>query len=135
MFQRVDNAANAPRPPLRLAPDMVSRKLQVLHFVEHYYALHKVGPSLGEIAAALQTNRTRVQDALRKLASERRIHRVPGARRGIRPINAFEDAVRQLEAAGYIVWSQTMHVFPPATVTNTGLIPAPDLDHDPDADG
>lgn len=87
----------------RLSPQMASRKLQVLAFIRAFYAAHGVGPSLSEMAAAIGSNRSRVQDAIRKLAAEGRIHRAPGQTRGVRPLSAQEEAVRHVRDAGYLV--------------------------------
>ncbi|MBY2957962.1 GntR family transcriptional regulator [Sphingomonadales bacterium 58] len=87
----------------RLSPVMASRKLQVLAFIRRYHEEHGVGPSLSEIAAAVGTNRSRVQDAIRKLEREQRLHRVPGKTRGVTPIGSHEEALRQLQALGYVV--------------------------------
>ncbi|MCW2412022.1 MULTISPECIES: LexA family protein [unclassified Sphingobium] len=102
----------------RLSPLMASRKLQALAFIEQYYAARGAGPSLSELAAALNCNRSRAQDAVRQLAREGRIRHAPGVPRGIRPISAEEEALRRLQAAGYIV-------------TNAGLLPPAVLDHVP----
>ncbi len=87
----------------RLSPVMSNRKLQVLAFIRAYHARHGEGPSLSEIAAACRCSRPRAQDAIRKLAAEGRIHRVPGRPRGVWPIDASDEALRQLAAAGYRV--------------------------------
>lgn len=85
----------------RLSPVMSNRKLQVLSFIRAYHARHGEGPSLSEIAAACRTSRPRVQDAIRKLTAEGRIHRVPGQARGVRPLDEIDEALRQLRAVGY----------------------------------
>ena len=92
----------------RLSPQMASRKLQVLAFIRAYYAAHGVGPSLSEMAAAIGSNRSRVQDAIRKLAAEGRIHRAPGQARGVRPLSAQEEAVRHVRDAGYLVFDPAL---------------------------
>lgn len=126
----------------RLSPVMSNRKLQVLAFIRQYHAAHGEGPSLSEIAQACRTTRPRVQDAIRKLAAEGRIHRVPGKARSVRPIDDIAEALRQLRAVGY-----TLSPPPPAmtlidldaqgrlTVTNTSLPPAPARAHDAEPDG
>lgn len=88
---------------IRLTPTMASRKLQVLDFVQRFYAARGEGPSISEMANALNCARSRIQDAIRKLEREQRIHRVPGKARSISPISSHEEAIRQLEARGYIV--------------------------------
>lgn len=105
-----------------LSPTMVSRKLQVLAFIEHYFAAHGTGPSMGEIAAGCgHINRMRALDAVNALHREGRIHRTIGVARSIRPLTADEEAIRRLQSAGY-------------AVTKTGLHEVPDLDHS-DEDG
>ncbi len=111
----------------RLSPVMVSRKLQVLAFIHRFYGAHGVGPSLGEIAAAVQSNRTRAQAAVRQLAKEGRIHRQPGKARGIRPISVREEAMRVLQAEGWTVLQLE------EGGTNASLSLPPELDHLPDA--
>lgn len=86
----------------RLSPEMASRKNQVLLFIRAYFTTHGVGPSLSEIAAAVGTNRSRVQDAIRKLEREQRVHRQPGKARGVRPISDHAETLRKLEKMGYV---------------------------------
>lgn len=88
---------------IRLTPTMVSRKLQLLDFIRAFYSAHGVGPTITEMANAVQCARSRVQDAVRKLEREQLINRQPGKPRGITPISGHEEAIRQLEAVGYIV--------------------------------
>lgn len=88
---------------IRLTPTMVSRKNQVLAFIRSYYAAHGEGPSITEITHAVHCARSRVHEAIRKLEREQKINRVPGKPHGISPISGHEEAIRQLEAAGYIV--------------------------------
>ncbi|WP_030540573.1 LexA family transcriptional regulator [Sphingobium sp. DC-2] len=123
----------------RLSPEMASRKLQVLAFIRVYHDRHGVGPSLSEMAAAVGTNRSRVQDAIRKLEREQRIHRVPGKTRGVTPIGSHEEALRQLQALGYIVNPGRMEIVHPEAlplldieeaVTNASLPPNPAAAHD-----
>lgn len=87
----------------RLSPEMASRRLQVLAFVRMFHAQHGVGPSLSEMAAAIGTNRARVQGAVRKLAREGRIHYQPGVPRGIRPAESHEEALQLLQSEGWVV--------------------------------
>jgi SOS-response transcriptional repressor LexA len=101
-----------------LSPTMASRKLQVLAFVELFYSARGVGPSLGEISAALDFSRQRAHDLICTLEREGRIERTPGMHRSIRPIAAEQEAVRRLKAAGYVL-------------TNPGLRGRFDLDHIP----
>ncbi len=87
----------------RLSPEMASRKLQVLAFIRLFHAQHGVGPSLGEIAAAVGTTRTRVHDSIRKLAREGRVHHMPGQPRGVRPAETRDEALRVLREEGWII--------------------------------
>ena len=68
------------RSALRQRPEMASLKLLVLKFVQQYIAEWKGSPSLGEIASALATNRTRVRRAIRRLELDGQLVRVPGPR-------------------------------------------------------
>lgn len=120
----------------RLSPEMVSRKLQVLAFIRIFHSQHGVGPSLSEIAAAVGTNRTRVQDAIRKLAREGRVYHVPGQARGVRPVETRDEALRLLRSEGWIVLPDRAEACHPnalplldiveqePAVTNPGLPPA-----------
>lgn len=87
----------------RLSPVMASRKHQVLAFIRIYHRDHGVGPSLSEIAAAVCASRSRVQDAIRKLAREGRLHHRPGETRGVRPAESRDEALRVLRDEGWIV--------------------------------
>lgn len=69
----------------RLSPSMASRANPVLDFIHAYFASHGPGPSLREMAAAIGAGKNRVQDAIRKLAREGRIHYEPGRPRGVWP--------------------------------------------------
>ncbi len=88
-------------PPL--SPVMSNRKLQVLDFIRLFHARHGVGPSLGEIAAAVGTTRTRVHDSIRKLAREGRVHHMPGQTRGVRPAETRDEALRVLREEGWVI--------------------------------
>lgn len=98
---------------IRLTPTMVSRKEQLLVFIRAFYAAHGVGPTVTEMANALYCARSRIQDGIRKLEREQRVHRVPGKMRGITPISSHEEAVRQLEAVGWIVNAGRMELRAP----------------------
>lgn len=116
----------------------------MLGFIRTFYAEHRVGPSHSEIAAALKTNRTRVQAAVRQLAREGRIHRVPGKARGIRPIESMEEALYLLKAEGWTVNVKRLELGHPVldliildlkdAVTNPSLPPPAMLDHIPDVE-
>lgn len=118
--------------PFRLTPTMVSRKLLVLRFIYDYWAENGGSPSFGEIAAALDTNTSRVADAVHSLAAEQRIILLPGAR-GIR-LPDVDEAIRRLRAAGYVVNEDARFAHPQTAavrVMNTGLPLIPALDHIP----
>lgn len=99
---------------IRLTPTMVSRKLQLLDFIRAFYATHGVGPTITEMANALNCVRSRVQEAVRKLEREQLVSRQPGKTRGITPISGHEEAIRKLEAIGYIVNPGRMELTAPA---------------------
>lgn len=119
----------------RLSPVMASRKNQVLAFIRLYWRAHGVGPSLSEIAAACGTNRSRVQDSIRKLAKDGRLLWTPGQARGVRPVESHEAALQLLESQGWAVNPMRLELIHPGaplidldeqgrlTVTNTSLPP------------
>ncbi|MEO7467759.1 MAG: hypothetical protein ABIV36_12145 [Sphingobium limneticum] len=125
----------------RLSPAMASRKNQVLVFIRLYWRAHGVGPSLSEIAAACDTNRSRVQDAIRKLSKEGRVIRDPGKARGVRPAESHEEALHLLEAQGWSVNPTRLELVYPGpplidldeqgrlTVTNASLPSGPARAH------
>lgn len=127
----MEHQAAAPR----LTPVMTNRKLQVLDFIEAFWALHRKGPSLNEIANACGTNKTRAREAVMKLEREGRIHRMAGVERGIRPVGAIEEAIRLLREGGFVVDEDIMTVSAPVLdmggVTNTALLQPCDPGHDP----
>jgi len=87
---------------MRLTPTMASLRLLVLRFVRDYVSAWGASPSYGEIAAALETNRTRVRKAVKSLAGDGLLLRTPGPRGLALPDNLAE-AVRLLGALGYAV--------------------------------
>ncbi len=87
----------------RLSPTMASRKNQAMLFIRAYFATHHAGPSISELAAALATSRSRAAALIGKLESEGRIHRVRGQARSIRPVEALDEALRQLKAEGWTI--------------------------------
>ena len=99
---------------IRLTPTMASRKNQILAFVRSYFAEHGESPSITEIARAANCARSRVQEAIRKLEREQKINRTPNKARSIIPISGHEEAIRQLEAAGFIVNPSTIEALPQA---------------------
>jgi len=123
--------------PLRLRPDMASLRLLALDFVRRYIGQWGASPSYGEIAAALDTNRTRVRKAVKSLAADGLLLRTPGAR-GLALPETRESALHVLRALGWDVDGTTRAVRPPpgvVAVTNTPLQAMPLLDYLPDAPG
>lgn len=106
---------------LRLKPEMVSFRGLVLAFVDSYINTWGQSPSYGEIAAATQSNRTRVKRAVASLEREGLLLRRKGTR-GLSLPDAVEKARRTLERAG-------MDVQPRARVTKATLLPPPALDY------
>ena len=94
--------SDAPAQPLRLAPDMASRRLQVLAFVRVYIRRWGEGPSYGEIAQAVGTNRSRAKDMVRQLIAQGALLRAPGARGLVLP-DRVEEALRLLRELGWKV--------------------------------
>lgn len=124
----------APRADLKQRPEMASLKLLVLKFVTEYIRQWDGSPSLGEIGAALDTNRTRVRRALRTLVAEGQLMRIPGPR-GLSLPEEEPLALRQLRARGWIINPRTRTATPPASerksVTNQPLLPPAELDYVP----
>lgn len=124
----------------RLSPVMGSRKLQALEFIEAYFRLRGVGPSLGEIGAGLGISSNHAHKLVKRLARDGRIVRARGVPRGIRPLSAREEALRLLAEDGYTVFHGDKVILPPDEETPAGgqgvtdepLPLAFDLDHDPD---
>ncbi|MDK2757536.1 MAG: GntR family transcriptional regulator [Blastomonas fulva] len=127
----------APRADLKQRPEMASLKLLVLKFVTEYIEQWHGSPSLGEIGAALDTNRTRIRRALRKLETEGHLIRVPGPR-GLSLPGDDAAALRALAARGWLI-NGSMRTLTPAqprsrsgkSVTNQTLLPPPELDYAP----
>lgn len=119
---------------LRQRPEMASLKLLVLKFVQQYIAEWKGSPSLGEIASALATNRTRVRRAIRRLELDGQLVRVPGPR-GLSLPDDEPVALRQLRARGWTINPDDRTATPPQdgakSVTNQPLLPPAELDYVP----
>lgn len=109
---------------MRLTPAMASLRLLVLRFIREYLSDWGASPSYGEIAAALDTNRTRVRKAVKSLAEEGLLLRTPGPRGLALPDNLAE-AVRLLKALGYAVDTAAFRV------THSPLQDETVLDYDP----
>jgi hypothetical protein len=88
--------------PPRLVPEMVSFKLLVLQFVRSYIVTNGGSPSYGEIAAGMDSNRTRVRNAIRKLAVEGSLLRRKGER-GLSLPSIESEAVARLRELGWTV--------------------------------
>lgn len=130
--------ANIPRADLKQRPEMASLKLLVLKFVTEYIRQWDGSPSLGEIGAALDTNRTRVRRALRTLVAEGQLMRIPGPR-GLSLPDDEPLALRQLRARGWTINPSDRTATPPASapsggqksVTKQPLLPPAELDYVP----
>lgn len=106
--------------PMRLTPGMASLRLLVLRFVREYLGSWGASPSYGEIAAALDTNRTRVRKAVQSLAADGLLWRSPGPR-GLALPEDLSGAMRLLTSHGYRVEAVTHSPLPADAV----------LDYDP----
>lgn len=104
----------------KLTPTMASFRLLVLAFIRDYIALMGQSPSYGEIAAKLESNRTRVRKAVKSLVADGLLLRTPGPR-GLALPSMREEAVRQLRALGWHVDEDALLAHSP--VTNPPLLP------------
>ncbi|KUR80775.1 LexA family transcriptional regulator [Novosphingobium sp. FSW06-99] len=122
---------DAPAAALRLSPDMVSLRLQVLKFARVYIGMWGEGPSYGEIGQATGASRTAVKKAVRKLAEQGLLLRTPGARGLVLP-EARDDALRVLRDLGWTVDADHARIVAPAEggVTNRALQAVAVLDYD-----
>jgi len=112
---------------------MVSLRLQVLDFVHDYIGEWRVSPSLGEIAAAVSSNRVRVLRAVDNLAASGLLVKRPGAR-GLALPNQCDEAVRLLEDMGMRVddprnLARAASPHRARRVTNRQLLTMPPLDY------
>ena len=115
-------------PALRLSPEMASFRLLVLKFVRAYIGEWGCSPSYGEIAAALDSNRTRVRKAVKSLVRGGLLLRQAGERGLALPAEA-ETAKRVLRALGWRI-DERGHAAA-APVTKRPLLPPPALDYPP----
>jgi biotin operon repressor len=99
---------------------MASFRLLALAFIRDYVALMGQSPSYGEIAAKLDSNRTRVRKAVKSLVADGLLLRTPGPR-GLALPSMREEAVRQLRALGWRVDEDALEANAP--VTNPPLLP------------
>lgn len=106
--------------PDRLTPTMASFRLLVLAFVREYIGLTGHSPSYGEIAAKLNSNRTRVRKAVKSLSEEGLLLRTPGPR-GLTLPSMRQEAIRQLRQLGWQIDEDNLHAEP--GVTNRALLP------------
>lgn len=107
--------------PLRLAPEMASFRALVLDFVTSYIQRWQQSPSYGEIAAGLDSNRTRVKRAVVSLEREGLLLRRKGTR-GLALPDEIARARQLLERAGVL------------SVTNPTLPGTPALDYPRDSE-
>jgi SOS-response transcriptional repressor LexA len=107
--------------PLRLSPEMASFRGLVLQFVASYIKSWGQSPSYGEIAAATNSNRTRVKRAITSLERAGLLLRRKGTR-GLSLPDQVEQARRTLERAG-------MPLPQDNRVTKATLLPPPALDY------
>lgn len=118
---------DATEPPDRLSPDMASFRLLVLGFVRDYIGRLGESPSYGEIAARLNSNRSRVRRAVKSLAADELLLRSPGAR-GLALPSLRDAAIRQLRDLGFTVDVDFSSIRPPGgPVTNPPLLPPAEL--------
>lgn len=130
------NSSSAPHKakhgrPLRQRPEMVSQRLLVLKFVRDYIGQWGYSPSYGEIAAALDTNRTRIKRAIRSLERDQLLLRTPGPR-GLALPNDEQAALRQLRSLGWQIDEKGQFVSVGPDGTKRTLLPPPELDYRPD---
>ena len=122
--------------PPRLRPDMASLRLLALDFVRRYIGQWGASPSYGEIAAGLDTNRTRIRKAVKSLAADGLLLRTPGAR-GLALPETRENALHVLRSLGWTVDASARAVAAPGVdpvVTNMPLQAPPLLDYVPNAE-
>lgn len=115
-----------------LRPDMASLRLLVLAFVREYIERFHASPSYGEIAARLNTNRTKIKKAVRSLTADGLLLRVPGPR-GLTLPTVRDECVRQLRELGWSVDTGVEVASLP--VTKRTLFDTPALDYDPQRSG
>lgn len=106
-----------PSEPPKLSPEMASFRALVLAFVQRYIGEWGQSPSYGEIAAGVQSNRTRVKRAVVSLERAGLLLRTAGTR-GLALPDAVEQARLTLIRAGVL-----------DPVTNQTLLPPPALDY------
>ena len=108
----------------RLTPEMVDFRLLVLDFVHDYIGRWRSSPSYGEIANALQSNKTRVRKAVKSLVADGKLHRTPGPR-GLSLPSMRDQALQLLRLEGLLAEGGTLMT----AVTHRPLLPPPALDY------
>lgn len=131
----MNEGGNSERGPSerKLSPAMSSLRLLVLDFVREYIERWSESPSLGEIANALHTNRTRARKAVKSLAADGLLMRRPGPR-GLTLPSVLDQAKRDLRRMGFIVDEDLHRVYRAANiagVTDGPLLPPAELDYIP----
>jgi DNA-binding MarR family transcriptional regulator len=81
---------------------MVSVRLRALAFVHDYIGQWRNSPSLGEIAAAIGTDRTMAHRAVKSLVASGLLNKTPGVR-GISLPDQEQEALRILARAGWAI--------------------------------
>lgn len=114
------------RGPRRLEPAMASFRLLVLAFVRQYISEHGEGPSYGEIAAKLDSNRERVRKAVKRLVKDGQLIRTPGER-GLKLPGVIDESIRQLREAGWVINEEAREGYLPVPVTIRPLLPPIEL--------
>lgn len=111
----------------RLTPEMVSFRGHVLAFVREYIAKWGHSPSYGEIAAALETGKTRVKRSVNSLVKDGLLLKTKGVR-GLKLPSSRESAIRTLQELGWKI--EDGSCAPPRQAgTKTTLLPPPSLDY------
>lgn len=92
--------------PMRLTPEMASRKLLVLGFVRRFWAAHGGSPSYAEIGAGCGIAQQHAWQIVQELAREGALAIDRGRRQIMLPAAeriSVEEAKARLRAAGFVV--------------------------------
>lgn len=122
--------------PVRLRPEMASRRLIVLEFVRSYITQWNGSPSLGEIANGCAISRTRARQLVARLVRDGKLLRKPGPR-GLSLPERRDEALRRLRDLGWSIDSElnTITAASPHDsgdpCTNPTLLPPAALDYIP----
>ena len=128
-----DREALAGTPAPGLKPQMASRRLQVLAFVQEYIAACNEAPTLSEIAAGIGIGKSRAKALVRELVDDGKLCRQPGARGLLLPCR-IDEAAQLLRQAGWVVNPEEQPAPPPLSLspcTKTTLPVVPVLDYLP----